>query len=410
MKSLRVISLAMCLMLGASVVLAQDGLGKGKSSGSSSQGSGSSKSQGKGQEKGSGKSQGGMLDRGQSKGQGRSQGSRDSGGSNDRWNQSKGSRDQGKSSGSDILRGRSQGGGSTTRDRQDPPLGRIDRGSQDRGSSQNRGGINERWSQGKGDRQNYNLRLEGGQTEAFRIDRAPKISRGGSLRDQVLREDNPRVRNGMLYGGSGSGLRFGYFHYSSGWNDDQFGFGWYAGSPYGQRCSVSPWYYYPHFPGYILIERIVYVNGSRCDFNSGRDYHWSRGNWGDRYDEWGNNFSDRELDRAIDDLVDAFEQSDRRALGRLVSRSQQVGVYMDGNYCYSLRPDDFYQLMLDNVSGTHTTNYRVESVRSDRDGARVSAVHEYIDPWGGYTSVRHYYRLKQDRYGYYIADFQTSGR
>lgn len=231
------------------------------------------------------------------------------------------------------------------------------------------------------------------------IERAPILGRGG-LPELVLREER-RWRDDRNRRG---GMRRGYWQYDSRWRDDRFYYPHYAFDPYSRRCTISPWYYYPQLPAYILLERIVYVDSHRCDFNEGDDYRWAR------YDDFDRDQSGSygELDRAVQDIVHAFERQDTRALGRVVSRSSRVGIWVDGRYSYSLNSDDFYDLMQDNIRGTSTSRYDVRSVRRTRDGATVTARHTFYDSWGGHETITHRYKLNRDHSGYYITDFETS--
>lgn len=231
------------------------------------------------------------------------------------------------------------------------------------------------------------------------IERAPILGRGG-LPELVLREE-ARWRDNR--DGRRGGLRSGYCQYDARWRDDRFYYPHYAFDPYSRRCTISPWYYYPQLPAYILLERIIFIDSHRCDFDEGDDYRWSKyDGYGDRYGSYG------ELDQAIGDIVDAFERQDSRSLGQVISRSTRVGIWVDGRYSYSLNSDDFYDLMQDNIRGTDTIRYEIRSVRRTGDGASVTAQHQFNDPWGGYSVVTHRYKLRRDRSGYYITDFQSS--
>ncbi len=234
----------------------------------------------------------------------------------------------------------------------------------------------------------------------------PVIIRGApssqSLANLVLREDNPRKR-GNIYDNS---WRNGYYHYNNDWCDDYFWSNRYVFSPWSTRCVVSPWYYYSSLPGYLNYNCIRIISIPIVIWR-GNDYRYNR------YDSWNgrsynNNRSD--VDYAIDDIVKAFENQDRRALGRLISGKDRIHIYSNGNYDYSLESDDFYDLMLDGIYNSKTRSYEIESVKTYRDEAEVVARHEYTDPWGRRTSVYHWYRLEEERNGYVITKFGTSDR
>ncbi len=207
-------------------------------------------------------------------------------------------------------------------------------------------------------------------------------------------------------------LRIGYVHYDSRWRDDDFFYAFYEFRPLPGRCTVSPWYYYPHLPGYIRVGRVVILQPVIAIYSVNDRYYypwrdapiyvWSRPVWvSDRYRAG-------DVDWALDDIVSMFERRDRRALERLVPRFGRVGVWIDEDYAYSLGPDDFYDLLLDNAFGTRTRRYDILEVRRWRDQVRVLARHDYEDPWGRIDSVYHTYRLEWQSGRYVIVDFGTS--
>ena len=234
--------------------------------------------------------------------------------------------------------------------------------------------------------------------------RAPIDLFKGSLGQQARRE-SVELRTERL--------RIGYVHYDSRWRDDDFIYAFYEFRPIPSRCTVSPWYYYPHLPGYIRVGRVIlvqpvvsiYFTSDRFYYYPWRDatpYVWSRPIWvSDRYHSG-------ELDWALDDLVSIFERRDRRALDRLVPRYGRVGIWIDEDYAYSLGPDDFYDMLLDNAFGTRTRRYDILDVRRWRDQVRVLARHDYEDPWGRSDTVYHTYRLERQDGRYVIVDFGTS--
>ncbi|HCD99525.1 MAG TPA: hypothetical protein DER07_00615 [Armatimonadetes bacterium] len=234
--------------------------------------------------------------------------------------------------------------------------------------------------------------------------RAPIDLFKGSLGQQARRE-SVELRTERL--------RIGYVHYDSRWRDDDFIYAFYEFRPIPGRCTVSPWYYYPHLPGYVRAGRVIlvqpvvsiYFTSDRFYYYPWRDatpYVWSRPIWvSDRY-------HGGELDWALDDLVSIFERRDRRALDRLVPRYGRVGIWIDEDYAYSLGPDDFYDMLLDNAFGTRTRRYDIVDVRRWRDQVRVLARHDYEDPWGRSDTVYHTYRLERQDGRYVIVDFGTS--
>lgn len=260
----------------------------------------------------------------------------------------------------------------------------IDPGSKNRGGGVNYGGSNNnQYEAAKG-------RAPGG------WGKAPN----GNLEYQVRREDRVReVRNHW---------RTGYWGYNNYWRDDDFRFGYYVFDPYSNyRCYASPWYYYPHLPGYVNYScvRVLTLNLGPFQWV---DYRWNRPVYA--YDTFGysNSYSYTALDYSVDDIQRAFERRDERALSRIVPRTGDVNIWTDGRYQYTMNADTFYDLMEDNVYGTRTSNYQILSTRTYRDYAEVTARHEFTDPWGRRVSVYHWYRLEKERGAYVVRDFGTS--
>lgn len=264
------------------------------------------------------------------------------------------------------------------------------------GSDRYTGPTSDQWTKGRNPRNGaYNGSVNNAATGNTRL---PPITihslpQGGSLPSQVLNEERVR-RTRNIY-------RSGYYHYDPYWCDDYFWSRWYIFNPYRSNCVISPWYWYPSLPGYLNYNCISIVNIPIVVWN-GSYYNYRRG-YG-YYDNYRRGY----LDSSIDDIVDAFERSDRRSLSRVIPRSGRVNIYTNGRYDYSLRADDFYDLMLDAIYNVRTRSYNVVRVETYRDEAEVVARHSFIDPWGRTNTVYHWYRLEEERNGYVITNFGTS--
>jgi hypothetical protein len=237
------------------------------------------------------------------------------------------------------------------------------------------------------------------------IGRAP-VNLRDIKRDQINRKDHPTLVSG--------GYRTGYYFYDTRWCDDYFWYPHYCFDPWSYRCCVSPWYYYPMLPPYVAWDRCHFYGLNPWYLWTGYDYQWSRPNYYGNYDTWGSRRGSSEIDYAVDDIVNAFERADRRAAGRLVSQRSEVAIYVDGNYSYTLNADDFYDMFLDATQNTKTKRYEILKVETGRaDGSdciRVTARHEYEDPWGDRTSVNHFYELRYEGTNLVISKFGVSGR
>ncbi|MFQ3587242.1 MAG: hypothetical protein SNJ74_10920 [Fimbriimonadaceae bacterium] len=243
-------------------------------------------------------------------------------------------------------------------------------------------------------------------TQVSTIGRAPIDVFSGSLRSQVSREEQIRLQSGRL--------RVGYFHYDPYWIDQDFWFRGYSFDPWRRPVHCSPWYYYPHLPAYVPLG---YVQILQIQFQPirGVRYVWTRGAGGfysdSSFDPWrgGPSYrSNRALDEALDDIDRAFNRRDQRALGRLIPARDRIHIFIDGRYVYSLESDTFYEMMMDVTLGTRTRRYEILSVQTNRDEAEVVARHEFIDPWGRWSQVFHWYRLTERRGYYEITRFGTS--
>jgi hypothetical protein len=166
---------------------------------------------------------------------------------------------------------------------------------------------------------------------------------------------------------------------------------------------VSPWYYYPHLPGYVYSSRCTVINYSPVVF-VGATYNWNPPRSSDYRSD--RNYND--LDYAIEDLTDAFERGDRRSLERLVPSRGNVNIFVDGRYSYSLGPDDFQDMLSDNIRTTRTERYEIVETRYNRDEAKIIAKHVFSDSWGGQAVVWHTIRLSYERGGAVIREFGTS--
>ena len=210
---------------------------------------------------------------------------------------------------------------------------------------------------------------------------------GGSLASMVLREENVKV------------LRQGYYQYNSRWRDNDFYYHYYSFIP-SNNCHYSPWYYYPHLPGYIVKSRAIIVAGSRPSLFYGvEDPYWHNSRV---YYNFNRNI---EIENLLQNITIMFERKDRKITNQYCQSN--VGIFLNEQYCYNLNSDDFFDLMWDNIKSTNTIGYNIIETRTYGNEIRVMAIHRYRDPWGDTQSVRHVYKFI--RYGdqYIISSFGT---
>lgn len=210
----------------------------------------------------------------------------------------------------------------------------------------------------------------------------------------VRRSDEIRINN--------TRIRFGYTQYDSRWCDDYFSYPYYVFDPFQRDFACSPFYYYPQLPAYFNVSRCYFPTSYVWAPFYGVRYTWNQ----PRREYWNRDYN--ELDYVIEDIVDTFMNSDRRAINRLVPRYGQVGIVMDGRFAYNLRPDDFYDTLVDAAENTRTRDYRILDVQYRRDAASVFARHDFEDPWGRSTSVFHYFKLEIEGRNWVIREFGTS--
>lgn len=373
-NTLKAASSVVALLLIAAVAMPQDGLGKRRGGGDSGGNSGGQSHSGGG---------GGSRDRGGND-SGRSGGSSGGNrGSYDGGSRDSGSRDSGSRGGSGSFDVGGLFGRRTNREANDT------RGRDSRSGNVHYGSDNNRVSK----------------EPTFRVDR-PRFDQSSTVLRRKVERDDARVnvvRRPVYH----DGWRSGYVHYDRRWRDDYFWYPHYVFDPYScDRFVYSPWYYYTFLPPYVSYTRVIIVDHYGSIDVSYQPYRWTIiSDRGDRdYDR-----GDRpELDDAVTDLVDSFEDSDRRAVNRLIPRNGNVAIMMDGRYQYSLKPDDFYDLYMDGIENAKTNRYKIVDVRVHGDSAKVVARHEFTDSWGNRQAVYHKYRLEEERGKYVIREFDSS--
>lgn len=225
------------------------------------------------------------------------------------------------------------------------------------------------------------------------IGRAPGRVDGHDFGREVV----DRERVGLIY----HGVRYGYYHYDRGWRDDNFAYPFYVFYPDAVvACVPSPWYTYACLPPYVDTARIIVGTPPIVYTDNGTEYDWHLPTDGDRSRDY------TDLDYALDDIVRSFEDQDHRSMDRLVPRDGNVAVFMDGEYRYSLKADDFYDLFQDGTANVHTDRYEIVDVRTfGSDRVRVQARQQYTDPWGHDTVVYHTYYLERDGRDFVIRQF-----
>lgn len=215
------------------------------------------------------------------------------------------------------------------------------------------------------------------------------------IRQRADRQDNSRPKY------DNNNRRSGYYHYDPRWRDDNFSYPYYQ-FEYRSGCRPSPFYGYPSLPAYVDARRT-----SRWDNNDydcewrWEDYRW---NYRDRYDR----DDCYRLNCAIRDLCRTYQRRDYWALDAIIDGAVRVRIQVGSNDAYSLRGEDFFDLIFDGVNSSRTRSIDVESVRVSGPYVRVRLRHEWTDPWNQTCRSYHEYTMRDDGRHYVTIDFRTN--
>jgi hypothetical protein len=228
---------------------------------------------------------------------------------------------------------------------------------------------------------------------------APAVIKHSSRIDYDVRREDRTVRHREF--------RSGYCHYNPWWVDDWFYYPHYVFAYNPGYCYPSPFYYYPHVPGYISSVRVITGNFVFV-ISAQNHYNWRRPVYRYPVDPYYGGSGRYDLiDYQIDNIVTAFEQRRMYYLERMVPRDGYVHVALEDTDDYRMYSSDFYDMLADIVEGTDTVSYQVTDVRYDRNQYVVYAEHAYRDPWGGVDYKYHTIVMERDREGFEIRYFRV---
>jgi hypothetical protein len=300
--------------------------------------------------------------------------------------------DRGRDGGSRSTGGSSSGGSGTT-----SSGGRV---VQDRGNGGD-GQLNNRRSQGRSGTSQYGTNSNGAtRSNGARIVVDDQVPNYSDARRQANREENVRVVNNSRHQ-----YRSGYYHYNQNWCDDDFTYPFYSFT-YNNNCALSPWYSYSHLPAYVSYRRVSFDDCFELRIGLDFGYRWE---YRRSYDRYSNTY---DLDRAVANIDQAFDQSDTRRIGSMIPRRDRVTIRTRWERPYTLNSDDFYDMMEDLIENTRTRNYHIRNVRHDRGWGtvQVTAEHVYQDGWRKTRTNWHTYTLQDTGRGYQIIEFSVSDR
>lgn len=204
-----------------------------------------------------------------------------------------------------------------------------------------------------------------------------------------------RYNNGIVLH---EGIHYSQPYFQRYHSSSSFFFGFYSPAFSFSTCYYSPYsYYYDVCPPYIYrshcfyypppvvyIEVPIYVGGTSYGYDSDRDdYYLSRGNYS--FDE-----QEREsgLDRAVDDIREAFRFGNIEPLVQLTDPNIKISVFRKGKYEYSMSANDYLDMTRDMLRTTETVKFDLYRVRRRAAGVYVvSGRHEYNDRDGRHRTV-----------------------
>jgi hypothetical protein len=208
------------------------------------------------------------------------------------------------------------------------------------------------------------------------------------------------------WAGIWDGVRYGLDTIFSAGSDD-FTYSYYVTDPDSTDCTPSPWYYYPNLPPYVDDAD---VKAADPDTSTGPAKQpagstaWNTTEGQPIPDDW-----KPDLPHAIDDLMSAWQKQDKGALTRLLPKTGQVLLHVEGQDFYNLEAKDFADLFKDGVMNTQTVKYEVESSKQlAPNKVLLYAVHTFKDPWGETRTIDHKYVVVLESPGYVIREFRSS--
>lgn len=250
---------------------------------------------------------------------------------------------------------------------------------------------------------------------------APTIPNDTRVARGSLRQPQARSRDDRRWDDDRSnnwGWRSGYWQYNRDWRDSYFSYPHYRFAYTNYACP-SPWYGYVNLPAYIDPARCVNTVSINFGWGLGIRYTWSsyndysrRGYYRtyDRYYTQPVGYGDLDLDYAVSGIQNGFRNRDLSQFDTLLPRNSSVYVDLGDRPGYSLRSDDFYDMLNDVINATNTQSYSIVEVFNNGRESTVVADHRFVDAWGGTVTQRHWFGLTRDRYGYRIVSFRSSAR
>lgn len=188
----------------------------------------------------------------------------------------------------------------------------------------------------------------------------------------------------------------GFFFYPGFYGAYNYGY-WGLGADCGPYCYASPFYSYG-FP-YVYAPRTVIVQQPSYTYTPvpyGSNYYLSQGNY-------------TGLNAAINDIRNGWLNGNANQILRHVDTNQDIAVYLNGNYSYSLPGSDFQNMVKDAMSHIRTTGFTIDNLEQRSDGAyTVTGTHSFYDVNNNYKTVRVSYTLAPEGSNWVIVSAGSS--
>jgi hypothetical protein len=202
------------------------------------------------------------------------------------------------------------------------------------------------------------------------------------------------IGGGVVFGGRHHHtLIFVNFFYPYYFSDPFFTGFWYDG------YYPSVYTYFGWCPGWVYPTRVYYVPTEYYYYPPATPYRYYSGY----------SLDSRGVDRAIDDIRRSWTSSDIGPLSAHLTDELDIRVYFDGEYSYTTTTDDFYQMTLDTLTTTQTTEMDFdEPIWISSHEVFVTGSQAFYDPDGDRHALYLSFRLRQLGSGWYLVAIGTS--
>jgi hypothetical protein len=190
----------------------------------------------------------------------------------------------------------------------------------------------------------------------------------------------------------GFGIFFGFDFFYPFYFSDPFFYGFDYPGYYPSIYS-----YYGWCPGWVYPDRVYYDSSDYAYHNPYRYYSTDNG------------MDSNGAEQAMNDLRQAWLNSDLSLVSAHLTDQVGIRVYFDGEYKYTTATGDFYAMTSDTMSTTHTESMDFgDPVWISSQEVFYAGSHVFTDPEGSQHTVYVSYRLRHLGSGWYIVGIGTS--